>query len=114
MNSNLSPRQKQALLLALHDKPNRVIAQEMGLSPKTVEKHIDASFSKLGVHSRLHALSAAIKAGLIVVDDWLAAMPSDKPRRSCYAKKVVNGVTKLVTYSPELPDNVKHAGFAGL
>jgi DNA-binding CsgD family transcriptional regulator len=48
----LTPRQRQVCELAAAGKPNRAIAQELFLSIKTVETHLAAGYSKLGVNAR--------------------------------------------------------------
>ncbi len=48
----LTPRQRQVCELAAAGKANRAIAQELFLSIKTVETHLAAVFSKLGVSTR--------------------------------------------------------------
>ena len=48
----LTPRQRQICELAAVGKGNRVIAQELFLSIKTVETHLAAGYRKLGVNTR--------------------------------------------------------------
>jgi DNA-binding CsgD family transcriptional regulator len=48
----LTPRQRQICELAAAGKGNRVIAQELFLSIKTVETHLAAGYRKLGVNAR--------------------------------------------------------------
>jgi DNA-binding CsgD family transcriptional regulator len=48
----LTPRQRQVCELAAAGKANRTIAQELFLSIKTVETHLAAVYSKLGVSTR--------------------------------------------------------------
>jgi DNA-binding CsgD family transcriptional regulator/PAS domain-containing protein len=49
--ARLSPRQREVLNGILGGKPNKVIAQELGLSTRTVEAHRGAIMSKVGVSS---------------------------------------------------------------
>ena len=44
---------------------NRTIAEELGLSPKTVNRHVENIFGKLGVSSRTAAVAKALKSGMI-------------------------------------------------
>ena len=44
---------------------NRQIAAELGLSPKTVNRHVENIFNKLGVASRAAAVARALKSGAI-------------------------------------------------
>ncbi len=48
----LSPRERQVAVLAAAGRTNRQIAQELYLSPKTVDKHVQAVLRKLGLRSR--------------------------------------------------------------
>ena len=60
--SALTPRQRQIIELAAAGKANRVIAQQLFLSIKTVETHLAAGYRKLGVSTRTD-LIAAVAAG---------------------------------------------------
>ena len=42
-------------------KTNRDIAQILGLSPRTVDKHLEQIYSKLGVENRTAAAAIAVK-----------------------------------------------------
>ena len=48
----LSPREREVAARAAAGRTNREIAQELFLSPKTVDKHIGAALRKLGLRSR--------------------------------------------------------------
>jgi DNA-binding CsgD family transcriptional regulator len=50
--ASLTPRQRQVGELAAAGAPNRLIAQQLFLSVKTVETHLAAVYDKLGVESR--------------------------------------------------------------
>ena len=43
-------------------KANRDIAQILGLSPRTVDKHLEQIYAKLGVENRTAAAAIAVKA----------------------------------------------------
>ena len=43
-------------------KSNRDIAQILGLSPRTVDKHLEQIYAKLGVENRTAAAALAVKA----------------------------------------------------
>jgi FixJ family two-component response regulator len=49
--ARLTKRELEVLRLLIAGKPNKVIASELKLSPKTVEAHRAAIMRKLGVHS---------------------------------------------------------------
>lgn len=47
---------------------NRKIAEYLGISEKTVEKHMQGIFQKLGVHSRVMAAVEVVRRGLVEED----------------------------------------------
>jgi RNA polymerase sigma factor (sigma-70 family) len=49
--SRLTPREREVMDLVLDGKPNKVIAAELGLSPKTVEVHRSRVMAKMQVGS---------------------------------------------------------------
>lgn len=64
----LTPRQIDVLRLLAAGKSTAEIAQDLGLRPTTVRNHIANILAVLGAHSRLQAVIAARKAGLIESD----------------------------------------------
>ncbi|MGB8857633.1 MAG: LuxR C-terminal-related transcriptional regulator, partial [Ilumatobacteraceae bacterium] len=48
----LSPRERQIALLAADGRPSKAIAQELGLSVRTVSNHLQNSYLKLGISGR--------------------------------------------------------------
>lgn len=54
---------------------NKEIAATLGLSPRTVERHIGQIFNKLGVNSRTGAVVHALKEGWVTLDDMTLRMP---------------------------------------
>ena len=60
----LTPRQTEILRCVVKGKPNKGIAQELGLSECTVKAHLSAVFLALGVHNRTEAVYAATSLGL--------------------------------------------------
>jgi DNA-binding NarL/FixJ family response regulator len=61
----LTKRELQVLELVVEGKTNQEIAVALGISDKTVEKHLEAVFSKLGVASRVEAAVYAVREGLV-------------------------------------------------
>ena len=61
----LTARERQVLALVADGSTNREIAAALGLSPKTVNRHIENIFAKLGVSSRVAAVAKALKASSI-------------------------------------------------
>lgn len=57
----LTPREAEVLSWLAKGKTNRDIAEILGMSPRTVNKHLEHIFEKLGVETR--AAAAAIAAG---------------------------------------------------
>ena len=60
----LSPRERDVLDLLLAGKPNKLIARDLGLSPRTVEVHRRRLMARLGVGSLAEAVRLAVQAGL--------------------------------------------------
>jgi DNA-binding NarL/FixJ family response regulator len=60
----LTARQAEVLHLVAQGKSDRQIAAELVLSEKTVGRHLENIFAKLGVSSRVAATAVAIRQGL--------------------------------------------------
>jgi DNA-binding CsgD family transcriptional regulator/tetratricopeptide (TPR) repeat protein len=61
----LTPREMEVLRLIASGRTNRAIAKELGLSEKTVARHVHNSLTKIGVPSRAAATAYAYENGLI-------------------------------------------------
>lgn len=61
----LSPREIEVLQGVVAGKTNQEIGFELGISDKTVEKHLDAIFTKLNVASRVEAAVMAVREGWV-------------------------------------------------
>ncbi len=61
----LTPREVQVLKMVVAGKTNQEIGLELGISEKTVEKHLEGVFSKLGVASRVEAAVHALREGWV-------------------------------------------------
>ena len=61
----LSTREREILALLAAGRRRVEIAQELFISPKTVEKHLERSFRKLGVHTQAEAVARALRDQLI-------------------------------------------------
>jgi len=57
----LTLREAEVLLWISQGKSNRDIAQILGLSPRTINKHLEQIFTKLGVENRTAAAALAIR-----------------------------------------------------
>ena len=62
--SDLTQRELQILQLVIVGKTNKAIANEIRISQKTVEFHLDNIYSKLGARSRLMASLWALQHGI--------------------------------------------------
>ncbi len=62
---DLTQRERQSLNMIVAGKTNPEIAELMGVSPKTAEKHRASLMEKLGVHSIVELMSKALREGLI-------------------------------------------------
>lgn len=65
MGSDLTPRELDVLRLAAEGLPNSRIGERLGLSVNTVRNHMQSAISKLGAHSKLEAVSVAVREGII-------------------------------------------------
>ena len=61
----LTDREVQVLSCIGGGATTRGVANLMGISPKTVENHKQRIFSKLGVQNQAHAVSKALRQGLL-------------------------------------------------
>lgn len=57
----LTVREAEVLLWIANGKPNRDIGEILGISPRTVNKHLEQVFAKLGVENRASAAALAIR-----------------------------------------------------
>lgn len=58
---NLTPREMDVLKWVVKGKTNQEIGLQLGISQKTVEKHLESVFSKLKVTSRVEAAVLAVQ-----------------------------------------------------
>lgn len=63
--SDLTPRELDVLRYVVQGKTNGEIGVSLGISEKTIEKHLDTIFRKLGVASRVQAAVLAIRENLV-------------------------------------------------
>jgi len=61
----LTVRESEVLALMADGSTNREIARSLGLSPKTINRHVENIFDKLGVSSRAAAVAKGLKSGSI-------------------------------------------------
>jgi DNA-binding NarL/FixJ family response regulator len=64
----LTSREEEVLQLVAEGAPNKQIAEELGISPKTVDKHRQQLMAKLGIHDTAGLTRYAIASGMIECD----------------------------------------------
>jgi PAS domain S-box-containing protein len=72
----LTPRQREILGLIASGLSTAEIATQLTISPETVRNHLRSLFSELHVHTRLEAIAAAQRLGLLA-PQALAPQPPD-------------------------------------
>jgi len=65
----LSPREREILQLAASGLRNKVIADKLSISVRTVEGHFNSIFAKLGVSSRMEAVLCALSRHLVTLEE---------------------------------------------
>lgn len=65
--NDLTDREREILTLLAQGKRNDDIASQLYISPQTVQTHVRNILGKLRVHSKLEAVSFAVKNGTITV-----------------------------------------------
>lgn len=62
LSSPLSPREREVLTALASGRSRRIVARELGISPRTMDKHVEHINAKLGTASLLEALSATTRS----------------------------------------------------
>ena len=65
--NDLTEREREILQLLAEGKRNDDIAKQLYISPQTVQTHVRNILGKLRVHSKLEAVSFAVKNGALQV-----------------------------------------------
>jgi DNA-binding NarL/FixJ family response regulator len=63
----LTPREMQVLELLAEGRPNKAIAEQLGISDQTVKFHVSSISGKLGAVNRTDAVRRAVRRGLIAL-----------------------------------------------
>jgi DNA-binding NarL/FixJ family response regulator len=66
----LTPREQEIMRLLAEGSPAKEIAENLFISPKTVENHRANIMKKLGIHSTMELVRYAARLGLIDIDLW--------------------------------------------
>jgi DNA-binding NarL/FixJ family response regulator len=61
----LTPREIEVLALIAQGNSNKLIADELSIADETVKGHVSSILSKLGANDRTHAVTLALKRGII-------------------------------------------------
>ena len=61
----LTPREREVMDLSARGLTSEMVAGELGMSPRTVNQHIDNISAKLKTRNRVHAVAEAIRRGLL-------------------------------------------------
>ena len=67
VHEQLTPREREVLTYIAEGYTNREIAEELHISPKTVDRHRENIMGKLDLHSRVALVKYAIEKGMISV-----------------------------------------------
>jgi DNA-binding NarL/FixJ family response regulator len=65
LGSDLTEREREILELLARGWTNKVIAAELHLSVNTIRNYVQYVLTKLGAHSKLEAVSTAVREGII-------------------------------------------------
>ena len=65
LGEDLSDREREVLGFLARGMTNKVIAAELFLSVNTIRNHVQSVLAKLGAHSKLEAVSTAVREGII-------------------------------------------------
>ncbi|MDX1615968.1 MAG: response regulator transcription factor [Candidatus Promineifilaceae bacterium] len=65
----LTPREREVLTLIAEGLTNAEIAEELVISPKTVDRHRENIMRKLNMHSRIDLVKYALRMGLIELEE---------------------------------------------
>ena len=66
---HLSAREHECLVWASRGKSSSDIGVILNLSPRTVDSYLEKACAKLRVRTRVEAVAAAVRAGLIEIDE---------------------------------------------
>lgn len=66
---DLTPREREVLALLTDGRSTTGISAELHLSQSTVRNHVQSILTKLGAHSKLEAVTIALREGVLVDED---------------------------------------------
>jgi len=65
VGADLTERERELLARLAKGGTNKAIAEELHLSVNTVRNYVQSVLTKLGAHSKLEAVSTAVREGII-------------------------------------------------
>jgi DNA-binding NarL/FixJ family response regulator len=68
-SEKLSAREMEVIRLVAQGKSNSEMAQELFVSQRTIKGYLSDIFSKLGVNSRVEAITACLREGILSMED---------------------------------------------
>ena len=75
--NELTPRQRQVLVLAARGATHKEIARRLGITSKTARNHLANLYQNLEVHTRAEAAICAVRLGLIEANASSTLWPPD-------------------------------------
>ena len=66
-DDQLTPREIEVLRLIAVGKANKLVASDLAITEETVKGHVKSILSKLGASGRTHAVTIALKRGIIEI-----------------------------------------------
>ena len=68
-HGELTTREKQILELIARGGTDMLIAEQLGISRRTVSRHVSDLLVRLGAQTRSEAVAMALKGGLLALSD---------------------------------------------
>jgi DNA-binding NarL/FixJ family response regulator len=65
LGQDLSPREREVLALLREGRTTAAISADLYLAPSTVRNHVQSILTKLGAHSKLEAVTIALREGIL-------------------------------------------------
>ena len=66
---SLTERELEVLQQVAAGNPNKIVAVQLSIAEDTVKGHVKAILAKLGANDRTHAVTIALKRGIISLEE---------------------------------------------